>query len=136
MNLIDITQQFQNDNDCLDYLELIRWPDGPRCPQCGSDSVSKITRKIAGKNKRTRIYQCLEKTCKQQFSATSGTMFNDSHVPLMKWFKALAFIVNAKKSVTALQLQKELEISYRTALNMGNLIRKAIEKHLPRLKAP
>jgi transposase-like protein len=131
MNLIDITDQFQNDDDCLAYLEQIRWPDGPRCPHCGCDSVSKITRKTVGKNKRTRIYQCLEKTCQKQFSATSGTLFNDSHVPLTTWFKALGIIVKAKRSVTALQLQKDLETgSYSTALNMGNLIRKAMEKHL------
>jgi transposase-like protein len=55
----------------------MRWPHGIRCPVCGCDKVSKITRKMTSKNKRTRIYQCLEETCKQQFSATSGTIFND-----------------------------------------------------------
>jgi transposase-like protein len=132
MNLIDVTQQFKTDDDCLAYLETMRWPDGIRCPICGNDKISKITRKTAGKNKRTRIYQCLEATCKQQFSATSGTIFNDSHLPLTKWFMALALIVDAKKSMSANQLKEHLGIgSYRTAWYMAHRIRKAMENDGP-----
>jgi transposase-like protein len=128
MNLIDVTQQFKSDDDCLAYLETMRWPDGIRCPVCGCNRVSKIARKTAGKNKRTRIYQCLEATCKQQFSATSGTIFNDSHLPLTKWFLALALIVDAKKSISANQLKEHLGIgSYRTAWYVAHRIRKAME---------
>jgi hypothetical protein len=127
MNLIDVTKQFKSDDDCLAYLESMRWPDGIRCPVCGCDRISKITRKTASKNKRTRIYQCLEGTCKQQFSATAGTIFNDSHLPLTKWFMALALIVDAKKSMSAKQLQEHLGIgSYRTAWYMAHRIRKAM----------
>jgi transposase-like protein len=110
----------------------MRWPHGIRCPVCGCDKVSKITRKMTSKNKRTRIYQCLEETCKQQFSATSGTIFNDSHLPLTKWFMALALIVDAKKSISANQLKQHLGIgSYRTAWYMAHRIRKAMEKNEP-----
>jgi transposase-like protein len=127
MNLIDVTQQFRTDDDCLAYLESMRWPDGIRCPVCGCDRISKITRKPGGDNKRTRIYQCLEATCKQQFSATAGTIFNDSHLPLTKWFMALALIVDAKKSISANQLKGHLGIgSYRTAWYMAHRIRKAM----------
>jgi transposase-like protein len=127
MNLIDVTQQFKTDDDCLAYLESMRWPDGIRCPVCGCDRISKITRRTASKNKRTRIYQCLEETCKQQFSATAGTIFNDSHLPLTKWFLALALIVDAKKGISAKQLQEHLGIgSYRTAWYMAHRIRKAM----------
>jgi transposase-like protein len=131
MNLIDVTQQFKSDDDCLAYLETMRWPDGIRCPVCGCNQISKITRKSQTKNKRTRIYQCLEATCKVQFSATSGTIFNDSHLPLTKWFLALALLVDAKKSMSAKQLQQHLGIgSYKTAWYMAHRIRKAMEnKH-------
>ncbi len=128
MNLIDVTQQFRTDDDCLAYLESMRWPDGIRCPVCGCNRISKIIRKPGGDNKRTRIYQCLEATCKQQFSATAGTIFNDSHLPLTKWFMALALIVDAKKGMSAKQLQEHLGIgSYRTAWYMAHRIRKAME---------
>jgi hypothetical protein len=127
MNLIDITEQFSSDDDCLAYLEAQRWPDGVRCPTCGNDRISRITRKTVSKNKRTRIYQCLEKTCKQQFSATNGTIYADSHLPLHLWFMAVALIVDAKKGMSAVQLQTHLGIkSYKTAWYVCHRIRKAM----------
>ncbi len=132
MNLIDVTQTFKTDDDCLAYLETMRWPDGIRCPICGNDRISKITRKTVSKNKRTRIYQCLEKTCKSQFSATNGTIFNDSHLPLTKWFMAMAIIVDAKKGISAKQLQEHLGIgSYKTAWYIAHRIRKAMVNFRP-----
>src|SRR5271170_6031572 len=129
MNLIDVTQHFATDEQCLAYLEQMRWPDGKvRCSTCGNDRISRITRKSATKNVRKSLYQCLEPTCKQQFSATSGTIFNDSHLPLRKWFMALAIVVDAKKGISANQLKEHLGIgSYRTAWYMAHRIRKAME---------
>ncbi|MGI4829440.1 MAG: IS1595 family transposase [Janthinobacterium lividum] len=135
MNLIDVTRELGTEDDCLAFLEAQRWPDGViRCTTCGCSQVSKITRTNKtkegkeSKNKRTRIYQCLEKTCKQQFSATSGTIYNDTHLPLTKWFMAIALIVDAKKGMSAKQLQQHLGIgSYKTAWYLGHRIRKAME---------
>jgi hypothetical protein len=128
MNLIDVTKQFGTEEQCLAYLEAMRWPDGVRCPTCGDNRISKITRKSTTKNVRKSLYQCLEPTCKQQFSATSGTIFNDSHLPLNKWFMALAIVVDAKKGMSANQLKEHLGIgSYRTAWYMAHRIRKAME---------
>ena len=86
MKLIDVTRQFKSDDDCLDYIEKMRWPNGEiGCVHCGEiGRVSTITRQTKGDNKRTRIFQCL--ACGKQFSATSGTIFNDTHLPLTKWF--------------------------------------------------
>ena len=128
MNLIEVNQQFATDEQCLAYLEEMRWPDGVvRCTVCGCDRISKITRKTPSKNKRAQIYQCLEATCKQQFSATSGTIFADSHLPLHKWFLAMALVLDAKKGISARQLQDHLGIgSYRTAWYMCHRIRKAM----------
>jgi hypothetical protein len=128
MNLIDVTRQFPTDEECLKYIEQMRWPDGVvRCPTCGCAHISRITRKSTSKNVRKSLYQCLEPTCKQQFSATSGTIFNDSHLPLHKWFMALAIVVDAKKSISANQLKEHLGIgSYRTAWYMAHRIRKAM----------
>jgi transposase-like protein len=107
----------------------MRWTDGVvRCTVCGCDRVSKITRKTPGKNKRAQIYQCLETSCKSQFSATSGTIFADSHLPLHKWFLAMALVLDAKKGMSAKQLQEHLGIgSYRTAWYMCHRIRKAMD---------
>ncbi|MGA9565740.1 MAG: IS1595 family transposase, partial [Candidatus Korobacteraceae bacterium] len=132
MNLIDVTKKFATDEQCLAYLEAQRWPDGIRCMVCGNDKVSKITRKSKSKNVRAQIYQCLEKTCKHQFSATTGTIFADSHIPLHKWFMAISILVDAKKSMSALQLKEHLGLgSYRTAWYMVHRIRKAMVDEFP-----
>src|SRR6266404_3116537 len=126
MKMIDVTAKFNTDDKCLDYLERMRWPNGVCCVHCGVMNVSTITR-TAGKNKRVRIYQCLEKECGKQFSATSGTIFNDTHLPLTKWFLAIALICEAKKGMSAKQLERHLGVNYRTAWHLCHRIREAMQ---------
>jgi len=127
MNLIDIHETFKTDEQCIEYLATLRWPDGVRCVVCGSDQVrqySSPTKKQTGR----KIYQCQEPTCKQQFTATSGTIFHDTHLPLTKWFLALSVIVDAKKGISAKQLQRHLNVGYKTAWYLAHRIRKAMEE--------
>lgn len=133
MNLLDISQTFTTDEQCLDFLEKQKWPDGVvRCPTCGNDKISRITRKTPSKNKRAQLYQCLEPTCKQQFSATSGTIFHDSHLPILKWFMAVSLVMDAKKGMSARQIQQHLGIgSYQTAWHMVHRIREAMTDQNP-----
>jgi ISXO2-like transposase domain/Transposase zinc-ribbon domain len=135
MNLIDVSTQLQTEDQCLDFIEKVRWPDGKiRCVRCGTDKVSRITRTVNPRvprsekkqNKRTRLYACLESTCKHRFTPTVGTLFHDSHLPLSKWFAAVALIVHAKKGMSAKQVQRHLGVNYRTAWYMGHRIRKAM----------
>lgn len=126
MNLIDVHKEFRTDEACLSYLEELRWPDGIRCVECDSPKISKITRRKGGKNKRASLYQCLE--CDHQFSATSGTLFHDSHLPLHKWFLAVALVCNTKKGLSAKQMERDLGVSYRTAWYLCHRIRKAMEE--------
>jgi transposase-like protein len=132
MNLIDITKKFQTDAECFEFLEQQRWPDGTvRCVTCGNDKISRITRKTSTttKNKRAQIYQCLEKTCKQQFSCTSGTLYNDTRLPILTWFMAVEMVMSAKKGMSAVQVQRHLGIkSYQTAWHMVHRIREAMEQ--------
>lgn len=126
---LDIVTEFGTEEQCLAYLEKLRWPDGiVRCPTCGNDKISHVTRKTsaATKNKRPKLYTCLGSACKQQFSVTSGTIFNKSHLPLQKWFMAMALLTDADKGMSAVQLQEHLGIgSYRTAWYVAHRIRKA-----------
>jgi len=130
MNLIDITRKFQSDAECFEFLESQRWPDGVvRCVTCGNDKVSRITRKISAttKNKKSQIYQCLEKTCKQQFSCTSGTIFHDTRLPILTWFMAVEMVMSAKKGMSAVQIQRHLGLkSYQTTWHMVHRIREAM----------
>jgi transposase-like protein len=127
MKLIDVTKQFNTESKCLDYIVAARWPNGVCCVHCGVQNVSTINRKKAGDNKRARIYQCLEKECGKQFSATSGTIFNDTHLGLEKWFMAIAMICEAKKGMSAKQLERHLGVNYRTAWHMAHRIREAMQ---------
>jgi hypothetical protein len=137
MKLIDITKQFNTEDKCLDYLEQMRWPTGAACLSCGSVKVSRTTREAKSKNRRTRLYQCLEKECGHQFSATAGTIFHDSHLPLQTWFMAIALICEAKKSLSALQMQRHLGLgSYRTAWHLCHRIRAAMTENDLVLDAP
>ena len=140
MNLIDVTKSLGTEDQCLDFLEHMRWPTGVRCPVCGGDKISTITRTVdptkkrseKKQNKRTRLYACLEPTCKNRFTSDSGTVFHGSHLPLTTWFMAIAIVMDAKKGMSALQLQQHLGIgSYRTAWYMVHRIRKGMVELFP-----
>ena len=111
-----------------------------RCIKCSGDRISKYT---TGEGTRRRInpttgveeiktvparhlYQCLHRKCWFQFSATEGTIFNNSHLPLEKWMLSVAIMCNAKKGVSAKQLQRDLECSYKTAWYLSHRIREAM----------
>jgi transposase-like protein len=135
VDLIEIACQYNTEEKCLAYLEQARWPEGVRCVgshdgvPCESAKISKIVTK-GGTRKNGRViparhlYQCLE--CGLQFTAKSGTLFNDSHLPLTKWFLAVALISNAKKGMSAKQLHRDLKIKYQTAWHLYHRIREAL----------
>lgn len=141
MSLIEVWKTFGTVESCLDYLEAARWPEGVRCMVCGTD---KVTRFVTNETEREvtddhgnvvkthrvpsrRLYQCNEETCRFQFSATSGTIFDKSHLPLPVWFQAVALIVNAKKGVSAKQMERDLGVNYRTAWFLNHRIREAMQ---------
>jgi transposase-like protein len=141
ISLIAVYEAFGTTESCLAYLEAARWPEGVRCVVCGSKEISKFvtnetTREITDEHgaviKTARVparhlYQCNEETCRFQFSATAGTIFDKSHLPLPVWFQAVALIVNAKKSVSAKQMQRDLGVNYRTAWHLNHRIREAMQ---------
>jgi hypothetical protein len=131
MNLIDVTRELATEEQGFEFFERMRWPDGVvRCTTCGFDRISRITRKSDTKNVRKNLYQCLEPTCRLQFSVTSGTIFHDTRIPLAKWFMAISIIMDAKKGISALQLKQHLGLgSYQTAWHMTHRIREAMKDY-------
>src|SRR6266851_1985248 len=117
MDLMTLFDKFGNDERCRMYLEKLRWPEGVRCVRCGSDKVSHIYKR--------NQFAC--DSCKYHFSATAGTIFHDSHLPLMKWFAAILLICEAKKGVSALQLKRTLGVAYKTAWYLCHRIREAVK---------
>lgn len=125
MNLLSIAKNFATEDQALDHLVKHRWPDGVRCLACGHAKVYRIDTK--GKTgKPCRLYECGD--CKLHFSATTGTLFHDSHLPLQKWFTVMALMCEAKKGVSALQVQRHIGTTYKTAWYLCHRIRKAMEE--------
>ena len=138
MNLIDVTRQFGTPEACNDFLETMRWPDGPECVHCASKRVTKYVKKASirqrlnAKTGETEtkavpariLYVCLD--CKKQFSVGEGTIFNDTHLSLDKWFLAVALMVNAKKGISSLQLRRDVKMARKTAWYLNHRIRKAM----------
>src|SRR6266849_4396106 len=122
---MDLVQAGQlNDEQAREYLETIRWPNGPQCPHCSSLNA---TRLIDGKARPGTI-QC--NSCRQQFTVTVNTIMEDSHIPLNKWVLAFHLICSSKKGISALQLQRNLGLgSYRTAWFLAHRIRHAFKKN-------
>ena len=117
-----------DEEQCRDFLASMRWPSGIRCPKCGSmDRPYTITRKKPSKNKVSSFFKCRD--CKRQFTATVGTIFEDSHIPLNKWLAALFLMVSSKKGISAHQLYRLLDLgSYRSAWFMSHRIREAMRE--------
>lgn len=113
---------FHNEDAARAHFEKVRWPDGRTCPHCG---VVEGSTELKGKAHRKGLYKC--NACDRQFTATIGTVYEDSKVPLNKWLLAMHLMCASKKGISALQLQRELALgSYRTAWFMAHRIREAM----------
>lgn len=128
MNIREAHEKFATEKQCLQYIGKVRWPDGVvRCPECGAKEAKRLERSAESKNRRKWFYLCLEKTCHNQFTPTSGTIFHDTHLPLIVWFQAITIILNAKKGVSASQLPRDLGIGrYKTAWYLNHRIREVM----------
>ena len=125
LSLIQIMERFSTDEAARAYLEAIRWPNGPACPHCGCYEHIASIRPNPSAKVRAGLYECGD--CKRQFTVTVGTIFESSKVPLRKWLAAWYLLCSSKKGVSALQLQRQLELgSYRTAWFMMHRIRYAL----------
>lgn len=121
MNLIKLIEQFGSEDRCRSYLTELRWADGIACPRCKSKSISTL--------KEQPKYDC--NACRYQFTATAGTIFHDTHLPLWKWFLAVYLMCESKKGISANQIKRTLEISYKTAWYLCHRIRAAMTEAEP-----
>lgn len=112
---------FKDDEAAREHLEAIRWPNGPVCPHCGS--VEQI-KKLEGKSHRVGLHKCY--ACSGHFTATVGTVFERSKIPLHKWFRAVYWLCSSKKGVSSHQLHRMLGVTYKTAWFMTHRIREAM----------
>jgi transposase-like protein len=115
-NAVELTNMFPNEDACLDYLSMIRWPHGYQCLRCTDKNALRLGR---------GLYRC--QACKYEGSVIVDTLFQDTHKPLQLWFQAIWYVVSQKNGVSALGLQKALGLgSYHTAWQWLHKLRRAM----------
>jgi transposase-like protein len=112
---------FHDETAAYKYLEGILWPSGPVCPHCGSEDAYQLK----GKATRVGLKKCAK--CRKQFTVKVGTVYESSHIPLHKWLQATYLMCSSKKGISALQIQRTLEITYKSAWFMCHRIREAMK---------
>jgi len=132
LTLMSIISRFSTEEAAIAYFESVRWPNGPTCPHCGNADQERIYKLTANGSAKIRLglYKCAE--CRETFTVRVGTVMEDSHIPLRKWLIAFYMMCASKTQISALQLQRQLEIgSYNTALFLCHRIRFALTDLLP-----
>lgn len=117
---------FKDDQKAREFLESVRWPNGPKCLHCGSAEAPYF---LKGKAHRPGLYKCRDKDCRMQFSVTVGTVFERSKIPLSKWLTAAYLLCSSKKGMSAHQLHRVMGVTYKTAWFLAHRIRHAMETH-------
>jgi transposase-like protein len=102
-----------------DWLEGQRWPAGPICSHCG-------TINHAYKTKKPGWYRCASKECRKDFTVTTGTLMERSHIALNKWLMAFYMLASSKKGISSHQLHRALNVDYKSAWFMTHRIREAM----------
>ena len=122
-SLIELVERYHDTESARTYLESVRWSAGRVCPHCG---VVNESADLGGAAAEKGLYWC--RACSKKFTVTVGTIFEDSHIPLHKWVIAFHLISANKKGISALSLQRMLNLgSYRTAWHMCHRIRHAMQ---------
>jgi transposase-like protein len=114
-----VAPHFQSPEQAREWLEKLRWPEGPICSHCGT-----IGRAYA--LKKPGWYRCAEKECRKDFTVTTGTVMERSHIPLNKWLMAFYLLNASKKGMSAHQLHRALKLDYKSAWFMCHRIREAM----------
>ncbi len=118
-NVIGLLDAFPDEAACAQHLASIRWPSGPVCLLCGG--TEKVYRM-----KRPGIYKC--GACRKEFSIRRGTVYEESRLPLRKWFLAAFLMTTSRKGISSHQLAREIGTTQKTAWFVLGRLRKASEQ--------
>jgi transposase-like protein len=120
-------QYFSDEQTCIDAVALMRWPDGPRCPDCfGEDAKNPYYLKTQ------KRWKC--RSCRRQFSVKVETIFEDSPISLQKWLPAMWMLVSCKNGISSWELHRALGVSQKTAWFMLQRLRLALKTKDPGFK--
>ena len=124
-NILAFQKEFDTEEKCREYLEQQRWNGTPACPFCGSLNVHRFP--------NGKIFKCREKQCRQKFSVTVGTIYENTKVPLTKWFLATYILSVHSKGISSLQLANWLGVTQKTAWFLNHRIREMLTDNAPEL---
>ena len=110
---------FTNEDAARDFIEALRWPHGKVCAHCG------VVERAYPTNKRG-VYRCAEPECRKDFTVTTKSVMESSHIPLHKWLQAFYLMSSSKKGISAHQLHRTLKITYKSAWFMAHRVREAM----------
>jgi transposase-like protein len=116
-SLLSLMEAFPDEQTCVDHLRAIRWKGGAYCPYCGGKRVYDF--------KDGRTHKCGD--CRQRFSIKVGTIFEDTKLPLRKWFMAIWLLTSHKKGIASAQLARDLKITQKSAWFMLHRLRHAAQ---------
>jgi len=110
---------FSDPDICIQFMVPLRWPNGIKCPRCGSTEHSYL--------KTRRVWKCRAKACRKQFSVKVGTIMEDSPLGLDKWLAAIWLIANAKNGISSWEVHRALRITQKSAWFLLHRIRLAMQ---------
>ena len=127
LGLNEFLEHYGTEEQCFDALYQWRWPDGFRCPHCGHDQYCQLAFR--------KLLQCDH--CRRQTSVTAASEFDATKLPLTMWFHGLYLLTRDRKPISAMELHRQLGISYNAAWRMRRkLMRAATHRTRPlRLRA-
>jgi transposase-like protein len=121
LSLPEFMDRYGTEQQCEQALIAARWPGGFVCPECG------VMQSRTSFRREGRLYwQCAG--CQHQCSLTSGTVFEATKLPLTRWFLAMQLLTQAKSNVSALELKRQLGVSYRSAWLMKHKLLEAMRR--------
>ncbi len=110
---------FQSPEAAREYLEALRWGSDRVCPHCGTVNESFATKKPG-------VYRCRVKECRKDFSVTTKSVMESSHIKLNVWLQAFFLMASSKKGISSHQLHRALGITYKSAWFLTHRIREAM----------
>lgn len=123
-SILQFQKAFNTDEKCRKYFEKQRWNGTPACPQCGSINVCRFS--------NGKIFKCREKQCKNfKFSVLVGSVYENTKIPLTKWFLATYILTVHSKGISSLQLATWLGITQKSAWHLTHRIRETLKNSAP-----
>src|SRR5260221_3380033 len=134
-SLIELNGYFKEEKTCYEFLALQIWDNGkPVCPHCNSTKVYTTKSRSAKPSKKDiPEYRCANKECAKKFTATVGTIFQSSKIPLRTWYAAIFLLTTSKKGISSLQLAAQLQVTQKTAWFLNHRIRQMFIETAPEM---